>query len=203
VADSDAFDGASVIAGHFGFAAGVKAKAPAVPLWALMLACQWLDVVFVALYAAGVERLEPIPGAGAYGGVIIHADYTHSLVGAAVLSAIFGLVAAIRYGRRSGVILGLVAMSHWVLDLIVHRPDMPILPGGSGALPRLGFGLWRYPVYSAVLELAIVVVGSWMYWQAARRVAGADPKFARRANLCGSAVLVAGVLTLGLNLLGI
>lgn len=192
-----------MIAGHFGFAAGVKAKAPAVPLWALMLACQWLDVVFVALYAAGVEGLEPIPGAGAYGGVIIHADYTHSLVGAALLSALFGLVAAIRYGRRSGVILGLVAMSHWLLDLIVHRPDMPILPGAGGALPRLGFGLWRYPAYSAVLELAIVVVGSWMYWQAARRVAGADVTFARRANLCGSAVLVAGVLTLGLNLLGI
>jgi hypothetical protein len=202
VADTDAVEGAPVIAGHFGLAAGVKGKAPAVPLWALMLACQWLDVVFVVLFATGVERLEPIPGAAAYGGVIIHADYTHSLVGAAVLSLLFGAVAAIWYGRRSGWILGLVAMSHWVLDLIVHRDDMPILPGGGGGLPRLGFGLWRYPAYAAVLELAIVVAGSVLYWQAARRVAGGDAKFVARANLCGGLILVTGVLTLGLNLFG-
>jgi hypothetical protein len=74
--------------------------------------------------------------------VIIHADYTHSLIGAALLPTVFGAVAAVRYGRAGGLILGLVVMSHWVLDLIVHRADMPILPGGSGMLPRLGFGLW-------------------------------------------------------------
>src|SRR5689334_3913420 len=58
-----------VIAGHFGLAAAVKAKTPAVPLWALMLACQWLDVIFVPLFLAGIERLEPVAGAkpGAYG----------------------------------------------------------------------------------------------------------------------------------------
>src|ERR1700682_2948397 len=140
-----------MIAGHFGFAAVVKAKAPAVPLWALMLACQWLDVVFVVLYLAGVERLGPILGAtsGAYGAVIIHADYTHSLLGAALLSVLFGATASIRYGLRGGSILALVAMSHWALDVIVHRADMPILPGGGGAFAHLGFGLWRYPGYSA------------------------------------------------------
>ncbi len=99
-------------------------------------------------------------------------------------------------------ILGLVAMSHWVLDLIVHRADMPILPGGGGMLPRLGFGLWRYPAWSAMLELGVVVAGSLLYWRAALRVAEADVAAARRANLCGAAVLVAGLLTLGLNLSG-
>jgi hypothetical protein len=199
------FGGPVVIAGHFGLAAAVKAKAPAVPLWALMLACQWLDVVFVVLFLAGVEGLEPIDGAadGAYGAVIIHADYTHSLIGAALLSTVFGAVAALRYGRAGGLILGLVVMSHWVLDLIVHRADMPILPGGSGMLPRLGFGLWRYPAYSAVLELALVLAGSFLYWRAARRVAEADAGAVHRANLCGVDVLAAGVLTLALNLLGI
>jgi hypothetical protein len=193
-----------MIAGHFGFAAAVKAKAPAVPLWALMLACQWLDVVFVILYIVGVERLEPVPGAtsGAYGAVIIHADYTHSLIGAALLSGLFGVLAAVRYGRLGGLVLGLVAMSHWPLDLIVHRADMPILPGDGGRLPHLGFGLWLYPIYSALLELAIVVAGSLLYWRAARRVAGADVKIVRRANLCGISVLAAGILTLAINLLG-
>jgi hypothetical protein len=68
-----------------------------------MLACQWLDVVFVVLFSAGLEGLEPIQGAakGAYGAVIIHADYSHSLVGAALLSIGFGAAAAFRYGERA------------------------------------------------------------------------------------------------------
>ena len=54
-----------MIAGHFGLAAGVKSREPAVPLWALMLATQWLDVVFVPLVGAGVEGLAPVPGMSA------------------------------------------------------------------------------------------------------------------------------------------
>ena len=194
-----------MIAGHFGFAAGVKSRTPATPLWALMLACQWLDVVFVPLLLAGVERLEALPGTkpGAYGGAVIHADYTHSLVGALVLSAVFGAVAGLRYGSRSGTVLGLVSMSHWVLDLLMHRADMPILPGNAGDLPRLGFGLWRSPVASAIVELALVVWGGAVYWQAARHVAGGDAPLVKRANLCGAFAIAAGILTLGLNLLGL
>jgi hypothetical protein len=194
-----------VIAGHFGFAAGVTSKARATPLWALMLACQWLDVVFVPMLLAGVERLEALPGTkqGAYGGAIIYADYTHSLVGALVLSAVFGGLGALRYGRRNGTILGLVSMSHWVLDLLMHRADMPILPGNAGDLPRLGFGLWRSPVASAVVELALVIWGGVVYWQAARQVAGSDAPLVKRANLCGILVIASGLLTLGLNLLGL
>jgi hypothetical protein len=190
-----------VIAGHFGFAAAVKAKEPAVPLWALMLASQWLDVVFVPLFVAGVERMEVVPGAkaGAYGGAVIHADYTHSLVGAAALSLLFGALMALRYGRRSGVVLGLVALSHWLLDLPMHRADMQVLPGAAGTL---GFGLWRYPAASAALELAIVAAGGFLYWRAARRVAGTDVAMIRRARVCGAGVLAAGLLTLALNVLG-
>jgi hypothetical protein len=193
-----------MIAGHFGLAAGVKGEAPSVPLWALMLACQWLDVVFAVLFAAGVEGLAPIAGAkpGAYGAAIINADYTHSLVGAAILSLLFGAVAGIRYGRRSAVVLGLVVFSHWILDLFMHRADMPILPGGAGGLPRVGFGLWRYPVWSALLELVFVVGGAVLYARAAYQVAGADARAARRARLCSGGVLGAGLLTLALNFIG-
>lgn len=194
-----------MIAGHFGVAAAVKGKAPSVPLWLLMLACQWLDVVFVVLLAAGVEGLTPIPGSrpGAYGGAIIHADWTHSLVGALALSACFAAITGLRYGRRSAIILGLVSFSHWILDVPMHRGDMPILPGDAGHLPRLGLGLWNHPVASAVLELALVVVGALLYARAARRVAGHDPAMVRRARLCSASVLGAGVLTLALNVLGV
>jgi hypothetical protein len=193
-----------VIAGHFGLAAAVKARAPATPLWALMLATQWLDVVFVPLLVGGVERLEPVAGTkpGAYGGAIIHADYTHSLVGAVVLSILLGGLLALRYGKGSGIVVGVVAFSHWMLDLPLHRGDMPILPGGAGGLPRLGFGLWDYPVLSASLELALVALGAAMYWRAALRLAPGDEAVRRRANVCGAGVLAACLLTLALNLLG-
>jgi hypothetical protein len=193
-----------MIAGHFGLAAAVKAKAPQTPLWALMLASQWLDVVFVPLLVGGVETLEPVQGAklGAYGGSVIHADYTHSLVGALLLSAVFGALFLRRYGQRSAVVLGLMAFSHWLLDLPLHRADMPILPGGGGGLPKLGFGLWEHPAVSAALELVVVVAGAAMYWRAASAVAGDDAAMKRRARICGAGVLAAALLTLALNLLG-
>ena len=72
-----------MIAGHFGFAALVKSRERQAPLWALMLSTVWLDIVFVPLFLAGIETIELVPGThGGYGAGIIHADYTHSLVGA-------------------------------------------------------------------------------------------------------------------------
>src|SRR5215472_9505393 len=67
-----------MIAGHFGFAAAVKSREPETPLWALMLATVWLDVVFVPLYLSGIETAQPADEARAgYGAFIIHADYSH------------------------------------------------------------------------------------------------------------------------------
>jgi hypothetical protein len=61
--------------------------------------------------------------------------------------------------------------SHWILDLLVHRPDMPILPGNTGALPLLGFGLWNFPLVTAGIELIMVLVGAFLYYHAAMRSA--------------------------------
>jgi membrane-bound metal-dependent hydrolase YbcI (DUF457 family) len=188
-----------MIAGHFGLAAGVKGRQRQVPLWALMLATVWLDIVFAPLLAAGVESIDNVPGTtGGYGKAIIHADWTHSLVGALVLAALFGLVATRPWDRRVGIMLGAVVFSHWLLDLVVHRGDMPILPGNAGDLPRLGFGLWKAPAVSILVELALVVVGAWLYWRAAVQTSPTD---ARRANLLGLLVLGAGVVTLAVDAL--
>jgi hypothetical protein len=191
-----------MIAGHFGLAAGVKSVERPVPLWALMLATAWLDVVFVPLYAAGIETIEPAPDAtGSYGGGIIHADYTHSLVGALVLSAILGGGLGYLWGQRTGVVLGLVAFSHWILDLVVHRPDLPVLPGNLGDLTRLGFGLWQFPTAAMVVELAIVLLGSFFYWRAAREVGGTEK--AMRADIAGAVVLVSGIVVLFCDFTGV
>ena len=191
-----------MVAGHFGLAAAVKAKEPQVPLWSLMLATAWLDVLFVPLYIAGIERIEPAPGTGGtgYGEGVIYADYTHSLVGALALGLLFGLIAAVPWGRRTGVVLGAVVFSHWVLDLLVHRGDMPILPGNLGDLPRLGFGLWQIPLAAAAAELALVAIGAMLYGRAARR---AGPAAGGRSRLAAGATFAVGVLVLGLSVLGL
>lgn len=190
-----------MVAGHFGFAAGVKAAEPRAPLWALMLATAWLDVIFGPLAAAGVETIEPVLGTtGGYGNVIIHADYTHSLIGAAALGVLFGAVAAVPWGRRTGIVLGAVVFSHWLLDLIVHRGDLAILPGNLGGLPRLGFGLWQVPAAAAAVELGLIAAGAFLYWRAAlRRVSGRTS--VRRAHLLAGLLLAAGIVTLGVDVL--
>jgi hypothetical protein len=195
---------AAMIAGHFGFAAAVKSRAPATPLWALMLATVWLDIVFVPLLLTHVETLQPAPGADrAYGGHLIYADYTHSLVGALALSAVLGLAAAWAWDRRSGLVIAAVAFSHWLWDLLMHRGDMPILPGNAGHFARLGLGLWRWPLPSAGAELALVLIGGALYLGAARRTSLAAGRTTTLANLTGGLVWVFGVLVLALDFTGV
>jgi membrane-bound metal-dependent hydrolase YbcI (DUF457 family) len=193
-----------MIAGHFGFAALVKSREKPVPLWSLMLATVWLDIVFIPLVVAGIETFEPVPGTdGGYGAHIIHADYTHSLIGALILSALFGLVAAWPWGRRSGWVLGFVVFSHWLLDLIMHRGDMPVLPANIGDLPRLGFGLWRYPTASIAVEALIVIAGAFFYWRAAQSVTIAAGRGGRLAALTGLLILLGGLGILALDAISV
>jgi hypothetical protein len=192
---------AKVIVGHYGLAAGAKSIDVRAPLWSLMLATQWLDVVFVPMFLLGIETVETLPPGG-YGEVVIHADYTHSLIGALVLSAAFGAVAWWRWDRRLGLVLGAVAFSQWVLDLIVHRGDMPILPGNAGNFPLLGFGLWGMPVVSILLEAVLLVLGVFLYWRSARSI---QPRRGSRVrpSLVTGALLASGVIVLALDALGI
>jgi membrane-bound metal-dependent hydrolase YbcI (DUF457 family) len=195
-----------MVAGHFGLAAGVKSQVPSAPLWALMLASQWLDVFFVPLYLAGIETIDAVDPANpnAYGGGVIHAIYTHSLLGALLLSALAGLLAWQQWGRRVGGVIAAVAFSHWLLDLLVHRADLPILPGNAGNLPQLGLGLWQAPVVAALLELVLVVGGAYLYYRRATQLPPTgDPARHRRRVLTASAVVTAlMLLTLALNVLG-
>jgi hypothetical protein len=186
-----------VIAGHFGFAAIVKSRERSAPLWALMLATVWLDIIFVPLFAAHLETMQPIsPG---YGGMIIHADYTHSIVGMLALSAALGAMFLPRLGRRVALVIALVSASHWVLDLVVHRADMPVLPGNFGNLPRLGFGLWSHPLAAACVEFVLVVAGAIMYWRAAMQVSARAGRNGRLASLSAALIAAFGLLVLFLD----
>lgn len=189
-----------MIAGHFGLAAVVKARQTRVPLWSLMLATVWLDIAFIPLLVLKIEGFQTVPGLhGGYGENIIHADYTHSLLGALVLSAVFGLVFAPIWGRRCAVVLGFVSFSHWLLDLITHRHDMPLLPGDLGHLPRLGFGLWQFKTASITLELFLVLVGAWCYWRAAHAVTAQAQRGRGRAIVAAVLIALFGVGILAMD----
>ena len=161
-----------MLAGHFALAAVVKSRQPQVPLWALMLSTQLLDVLFVGLYLAGIEKLRSVDGGQAgYGELIITADYTHSLVGALAISLVAALVTVVVWGRRNGIIIGAMVFSHWILDFIVHRPDLALLPVNSGEPARYGLGLWQWPLLTAAIELGMILVGAFLYYHAAMRTA--------------------------------
>jgi membrane-bound metal-dependent hydrolase YbcI (DUF457 family) len=192
----------AMIAGHFGFAALVKSRERQTPLWALMLATVWLDIVFVPLFAAGAETISVVGRPGGYGAAIIHADYTHSLLGAIALSVVIGLAFGWRWGSRTAIVLGLVSFSHWVLDLVVHRADMPLFPGHDLQQLRFGFGLWRYPWIAASMELLLVVAGAWLYWRAAHAITLGDNEARRRARLVSLLILIGGIAVLGLDVSG-
>lgn len=188
-------------AGHFGFAAIVKSKETKVPLWSLMLSTYLLDIVFIILVSSGVESFRAMnPAHLAYGGAIIHAYYSHSLVGALIISIIAGAIATWRWQRKSGLIIGGVVFSHWILDLIVHRPDLPILPGNIGNLPLLGFGLWNIPAASAILELFLVISGAYLYYKSARNAPRASNK---KGEIPLRALLASGITGITMLLLWI
>src|SRR5262249_30467778 len=115
-----------MVSGHFGLAAGVKSQVPSAPLWALMLATHWLDVVFVPLFLLGIETITPIDPANlnAYGGAVIHVEYTHSLVGALLLSVVVGGLAWLRWGRA-----------------LSAADDSTVASARTTAPPRASFGI--------------------------------------------------------------
>jgi len=180
-----------MITGHFGLAAGVKKIAPCLPLWALLLASFWLDVVFTILSMFSMESFVPMnPARPMYGEVIINAPYTHSLVGAILISFLTGWLASLRWKKDGGLVIGAVVFSHWILDLLVHRPDLPILPGNLGNLPLLGFGLWEFPGVSALVEFVLALGGASLYFYSTMKLNKDQRRRALTASFMTGALLL-------------
>jgi hypothetical protein len=162
-----------------------------------MFSTYLLDFIFIFLVAFGIESFAPLdPAHPAYGQVMIHAYYSHSLLGAIVIAVLAGIIARWSWGKKAGLVIGGMVFSHWLLDLIVHRPDLPILPGNLGNLPLLGFGLWQLPIAAALVELALALGGAYLYYKSARH-APAEAKGHRHIR----ALVAAGITGLLLVLL--
>lgn len=156
-----------MIAGHIGAAAAAKSLDHRVPFWAFLVASFLIDIIFAVLWIFGVEEMEAMPGTdGGYGNMVFQVDWSHSFFGTIILSFFVLIFTARAWGGRGALILSGVVFSHWFLDLIVHRNDLPIMPGNiSGVMPRVGLGLWDAPVAAAIFEALLVIGGAYMWYR--------------------------------------
>ena len=137
--------------GHFGVAFAARRAAPAVALGWLMRAAQFVDLLWPCLLMLGLERMRIAPGTTAVTPLAFeHYPWSHSLARVLLWAAAGGgLWLWLRKERRGALVLALLVLSHWLLDAIVHAPDLPLAPGGSA---RIGLGLWNSVVASQALE---------------------------------------------------
>jgi len=142
--------------GHYGVSFATKKADPSIPLWVLFLAVQWLDVMWAPLVLLSIERVRIVPGFTATNPLdLYYMPYTHSLV-AALLWAAGGAGAyhLMRRGEvRTSLLIGLAVFSHWVLDFVVHRPDLPLYDNTA----KVGLGLWDHPVWAFALEATLLL----------------------------------------------
>ncbi len=157
--------------GHYGpsFAANALDQDKRLPLWLLFIAVQFVDVLWAIFVLLGIEKVRIVPGITASSPLdLFYMPYTHSLVGALSWSLLAFIVCQMvprLRGTRTGLILAAAVFSHWVLDLIVHRPDLSLYDG----VYKMGFGLWNYRIPSFILEMAVLFGGAWMYVKAVPR----------------------------------
>jgi len=151
--------------GHFAMGFGAKKFAPHVSLGILFLACQLADILWPNLVILGIETLRILPGATVMTPLDFSSyPYSHSLMALSAWSVCFAAIyiGLSRPGLKVAIVIAALVLSHWVLDVLTHRPDMPIALGDSA---RIGLGLWNYPGIAIPFELLLFGVGVWIYYR--------------------------------------
>ncbi len=151
--------------GHYAVGLAAKKWAPKASLGTLVAAAIWLDLVWPLFLMLDLEHFRVMPGITQMVPMDFY-DYplSHSLFMAAAWAALFGLIYFMmeKDSKGSWVIGGLV-LSHWFLDLIVHRPDLPLWPADSLSATKYGLGLWNHAAAAIPLEIALFAAGLWLY----------------------------------------
>jgi hypothetical protein len=152
--------------GHLAVGLAAKRVAPRLSLAVLLVAAQFADVLWPIFVAAGIESVRIDPGNTAVTPLdFVSYPYSHSLL----FLVAWGVAMGWLWRRMTGnprlvFILAALVVSHWILDLATHRPDMPLYPGG----PRLGLGLWNSVPGTMIVELAMYGAGIWIYMRATK-----------------------------------
>jgi len=157
--------------GHFAAGFAAKKLAPKESLGVLFAAAVWLDILWPFLVLAGWESFRIVPGSTVMS-PFEFVDYplSHSLAMTLAWAVGAGLLAlALGKGERVALVIAGLVASHWLLDLIVHKPDLPLLPVGGaltgmGLSRKVGFGLWNSAWGTYLVELSLFAAGFWVYF---------------------------------------
>jgi hypothetical protein len=182
--------------GHYGIAFALKRYAPKTSLGILFLTAQLADMIFFVLVPLGIEHLRIIPGFTEASPFDLY-DFpiSHSLLGALVWSFATYLVVRfiplkslgdVSYRKRAALVLSVAVFSHFVLDFIVHTPDLLLVPGID---IKVGLGLWNSLIGSIAVELAILLVGCWIYIRSTLSGAGLVGKYGMYAFMVVLAII--------------
>jgi hypothetical protein len=159
--------------GHYGVSFAAKAIKPTLPLWVLFLAVQLVDVFWAIFVLLGIEKVRIVPGITATNPLdLYYMPYTHSLVSSLIWAlAVIVLCRVIPRINRWGsvTVIGSAVFSHWLLDLVVHRNDLPMYAD----VHKVGLGLWNYPVTAFTLEVLLLGSGMYLYARNSRAI---DPR---------------------------
>ncbi len=153
--------------GHFGVGLGAKKAAPSVSLGTFFLAAQFLDLLWPTFLLLGWEHVKIEPGMSI---PLNFTDYplSHSLLMAILWGIIIGSVYFFTKRKfMNAIIIAIAVVSHWILDLVVHVPDLPLYPGSS---ELLGFGLWNYKLAAIIIEVLIFLLGLRFYLQVTKAI---------------------------------
>jgi len=150
--------------GHYGPAYAIKRWQPEIPIFTLFIAVQLVDVAWAIFVPLGIEKVRIVPGITASNPLdLYYMPYTHSLVAAVLWSVVGGVVFALLKHRqrctRIAFAVGAAILSHWLLDYLVHRPDLPLYDNTA----KVGLGLWNYPMPAFALEIGSVLAGLLIY----------------------------------------
>jgi hypothetical protein len=171
--------------GHYALAFAAKRAAPRTSLGTLFVAPTFADLLWPVFLLLGLEQAHVVPGPNPF--LTLWLDnypYSHSLIALIVWGALFGYVYRAKTGdKRAALVIGLLVVSHWLLDFVTHRPDIELYPGGA----KLGLGLWNSPAGTVIVESILLTAGVAIYLQATRARDGIG-----RWGLLGLVVLLAG-----------
>jgi FtsH-binding integral membrane protein len=152
--------------GHYALGLAAKRAAPRTSLGTLFIAPTLADLLWPVFLLLGWEHSHVVPGPNPL--LTLWLDdipYSHSLFTLIIWGALFGYLYWRRRGdKRAAVVIGLLVVSHWVLDVVTHRPDMPIYPGS----PKVGLGLWNAPIATAIVEALMLLIGLAIYARVTR-----------------------------------
>jgi membrane-bound metal-dependent hydrolase YbcI (DUF457 family) len=154
-----------MLAGHLAVALAATRVEPRLSLAATVAAAFWLDLLWPVLLLAGLESVRVDPGNTAFTHLAFDSyPWTHSLAAVIAWSVLAAVGCRGRVGTVGAAMIGVLVLSHWILDYVTHRPDLPLWPGG----PLVGLRLWDSIPGTLMVEGGLFAAGILIYTRTTR-----------------------------------